>query len=165
MFGFALLRVECEASVAWAFECLKDAVGEESWNRCTGVMTDGAACYPSVITRTISHAKHVRCIWHITEDLKANLLNKIMTWQEFMLDWEKAVYAINESDFNNGWNYLYSKYPVAQDYLSRLYDIRHKFVKVYVRQICTINCFATQRCEVTNRVGSYCDRIVIVLRQ
>jgi hypothetical protein len=155
VFGFCLIRVESESSVTWAFECLKDAVGEESWIKCTSVMTDGAACYPLVIARTISHAKHVRCIWHIQEDLKSNLLNKIMTWQEFMLDWQKAVHAVNESDFNNGWSYLLSKYPTAADYLSKLYEIRHKFVTVYVRKICTINCFATQRCEIINRVKSY----------
>jgi hypothetical protein len=159
LFGMALLRLESEETMKWAFNCLKEGVGETAWKECRSVMTDGAALFPSVIESTISHAKHVRCIWHIEEDMKRALLNKKIDgtlWTAFAQDWHKAVHCKTESDFLLLWTELRTVYAIgAGVYLDMQFEFRHKFVRCYIDQYCTLNCYSTQRCESMNRVSCY----------
>ena len=153
-FGYCLMRTENEATVKWSFECLRDCVGDNAWNKCCSVITDGAPVYEQVIKDTIGHSKHIRCIWHIEQDLEKYLKSKITNWEQFKLLWSKAVNALTEQEFINNWIQLRTLYDIsAGAYLDQLFRIKEKFVRCFVKQTCTLGCFSTQRCESSNRVS------------
>ncbi len=158
VFGYSLVKMETEFNVTWAFNCLKEYVGDDAWKQCTSIMTDGGTCFPNVIEETIPHAKHIRCIFHIIQDTEKALKNKIIDWSAFSNDWYDAVVRTkDEIEFETAWTDLKRRYMIAaSEYLDGQYKYRHKFVRCFVKNYCTLNCWATQRSESENRVSGMC---------
>jgi hypothetical protein len=154
VFAYALIRVENQYNVHWCFEQLKNCVGEIAWNNCKTVMTDGAEIYSTIIAEIVPQAKHVRCIWHIEQDMAKALRDRV-PYEAFKTQWEEATKVKSESHFLELWRLLRKKYSEgAGKVLDKQFEYKQKFARCYVDQYLTLGCYSTQRTESQNRVSN-----------
>lgn len=107
--GMALIKSESSANLQWAFDKLKQYVGDTAWSRIKVVMTDGDSSYPAIVRDFVPTAKHQRCWWHQKRNMeplckKASDPNKC--WQ-LMLD---AISTYDEVDAKRTWQLMLDTY-------------------------------------------------------
>jgi hypothetical protein len=102
--------------------------------------TDGGSGFDSVMSEMLPHANHLRCIWHIWQNVKRNLEGPLSPhYPTFCAKFSKLVHSMRTADeFDVHWGELVKVYPAASDYLNReLYKVRYKWASCWTNRYTT----------------------------
>ena len=131
--------------------------GADAWKAIRCVATDGAAAFPHALQQELPGVPHLRCLFHISENLSANLRSKLTSavyWGEFIKQWDKCAYSVtNELEFETQWTKLLTGFPKAAGYmLEHVYPCRVKWSSAWTLQYTTFGAKSTQRLESLNHL-------------
>ncbi|KAI3801615.1 hypothetical protein L1987_29724 [Smallanthus sonchifolius] len=106
------------------------------------------------ILEVFNESRHRLCMWHIMKKLLAKITADLFKNANIRAEIHRLVWNvyIKPSTFENRWEELISKYPLANNqWLKDMYEIRDRWVPAYFRDIplcCLMK--TTSRCESSN---------------
>lgn len=150
IFGCALLTDVSEASFVWLFENWLLAMSERPPASLT---TDLHEAIEAAVLKVFPHTRHRFCRWHIMNKCKEKLFSLYMAQASFEGELDKC---INESEtvevFESCWKSILDRYSLGEFlWLQNLYNIRQKWVPVYLKDMFTAEISTTQRPESLNK--------------
>jgi hypothetical protein len=153
VFAIALVHHQTTTTFTWALQQMQLAVGPEKLAAVTCVVTDGDSAMSAAITELLPQALHLRCIWHLEQNLRSNLNNVVADLDEFIKQWNDVVAQEDEQGFHSAKAALHMQFGAACAYLDQWHwkNERH-FVECYVKNFTTLGIRSTQRVEGMNSV-------------
>jgi len=135
LLGCGLVSCEDTSTFVWLFEC---------WRQCMfnvepdGIVTDQCKAMMNAIKVVFSNTKHRWCLWHIMKKVLEKLQG-YTNYKPIKTELKKLVYdSICVNDLN------------ANEWLSTLYDERHRWVPYYLKCHFWAGMSTTQRSEDMN---------------
>jgi hypothetical protein len=152
LLAVALLHHQTIESFVWALKQLKAAFPAEGWRGIACVATDGDAAMDAAIEETLPHARHIRCWYHLEQNLRHNLLSVLdVPFDEFLRQWQAVAGSAEETDYQQRRADLHSSYPAAVPYLeANIWKNDQLFVRCYTKVALTLGILSTQRVEGMN---------------
>lgn len=145
LLGCGLLSGEDTESFVWLFK---------SWLRCmlgkapVGIVTDQCKAVQNAIELVFPTTRHRWCLWHIMKKIPEKL-NEYSEYKRIKSAMEGAVYDTHTTTgFEEKWCSFIDKFMLQQnDWLSGLYEERHRWAPTFVRKYFWAGMSTTQRSE------------------
>ena len=150
LFAVALLHHQTTEAFTWALGLMRGAVTEEAWGKVACVMTDGDAGMAAAITETLPSAQHLRCQYHLEQNLRSNLVDilGLIPMGEFITQWKATIRREEMEDFLTAKAALHRAYPAAVPYLMECHWINEqRFAECFVKHFTTLGIRSTSRVE------------------
>ncbi|XP_039127221.1 protein FAR1-RELATED SEQUENCE 5-like [Dioscorea cayenensis subsp. rotundata] len=148
LFGCALIADEKEESFLWVFE---------TWMKCMlgkhpqTIITDQDLAMGKAIAKVFPNSGHRLCSWHIGRNSMKYLVD-LKSKEGFLGDYNSWLHrSASIEAFESKWGELKATYNIDdKHWLSKMYEIRHKWVFLYWQNIFTAGMTSTQRSESIN---------------
>jgi hypothetical protein len=153
LLAIAVMHHQTTSSFVWALEHMRSAVSEEVWNGVASVFTDGDAAMSAAIREVLPKARHLRCRYHLEQNLRANLIQLlgVIGMENFITEWKAVVHAETEAAFLEGKKRLHVQYVAAIPYLLQHHWINERmFAECYIADATTLGVRSTARVESWN---------------
>jgi hypothetical protein len=145
LLGCGLLSGEDTESYVWLFK---------SWLRCMqgkipiGIVTDQCKTMQNAIELVFPTTRHRWCLWHIMKKIPEKL-SRYDEYKRIKSAMKEAVYdTYTTNDFEEKWCSFIDKFELQHnDWLSGLYNERHKWASTFVRKYFWAGMSTTQRSE------------------
>ncbi|KAK2440618.1 protein FAR-RED IMPAIRED RESPONSE [Trifolium repens] len=145
LLGCGLLSREDTESYVWLFK---------SWLRCMlgkapiGIVTDQCKTMQNAIELVFPTTRHRWCLWHIMKKIPEKL-SRYDEYKRIKSAMKEAVYdTYTTNDFEEKWCSFIDKFELQHnDWLSGLYNERHKWASTFVRKYFWAGMSTTQRSE------------------
>ncbi|XP_042479772.1 protein FAR1-RELATED SEQUENCE 5-like [Macadamia integrifolia] len=149
IFGAALLYDETSESFRWLFEAFMKVYGQK---KPLTIFTDQDAAIGNAISEVFPDTWHGLCTWHIMQNgikLSGNLMKD---GSFFLKEFKTCMYHYEGVlEFENAWDKLLSDYQVKDSsWLNRIYELKEKWAKCYMKNIFTLGIRSTQLSESLN---------------
>jgi hypothetical protein len=136
---FAFLPQENVSCYSWALSLLKGFYNDIDEPRAISIDKDLALI--NAIENVFPCTKYIICRWHINGNIAKNLKVKFENgeaWKEFLEEWNAAMYANQEVEFENNWRKIREKYiskPDVINYLESTWiSMKVNFVSHWINQ-------------------------------
>ncbi|CAL5330111.1 unnamed protein product [Camellia sinensis] len=148
LLGCGLLSSEDTNTFVWLFK---------SWLSCMSnhppkaIITDQCRAMQSAIEIVFPQARHRWCLWHIMKKIPEKLKGYAQ-YEAIKLAMQNAVYdCLTRAEFESKWEEMLATFNLYDnEWLGLLYDERHRWVPVYVKDIFWAGMSITQRSESMN---------------
>ena len=153
LFAVAILHHQTTVAFAWALDQVKSSVSSEVWGQVASVFTDGDAAMSAALANVAPHARHLRCRYHLENNLRSNLHGKlgVVAMEEFIAAWKEVINAEGEAVFDQERAKLHHKYPAAVSYMEKNHwPHARQFVECYSTDVITFGIRSTARVESWN---------------
>ena len=155
LLGCGLVSAEDTKSFVWIFEC---------WLRCMynkppeGIVTDQCKAMLNAIGEVFPNTKHRWCLWHIMKKVREKLQG-YTNYKCIKSELKRLVYdSITVADFELGWQAFIGQYDLTtNDWLTRLFDERHRSVPCYLKSQFWAGMSITQKSE---RLNAFFDGFI-----
>ncbi|XP_074378241.1 protein FAR1-RELATED SEQUENCE 5-like [Apium graveolens] len=133
LFGFALMRDELKTTFEWVLGTWLEAVEGKA---PLAIITDQDQTMAAEIQSQLPNTTYLLCSWHISNIF----LEKLSTYyekEEFKGDFNNCIYhSLTEEIFEDRWKALILKYKLDDNtWLQSLYNLKHKWIDAYTRNI------------------------------
>ena len=153
LLAVAIIQHQEEADFVWVFEQLKAVISEAARANIKCIMTDGDAAMAKAIDSELQNAKHLRCWFHIEQNLRFNLSGLLGadTFNEFLPAWKGVAGQDTTEQYMAEREKLHANYKDAVPYLTKnIWKNDSMFIHSQTRQHCTLGILSTQRVEGMN---------------
>ncbi|XP_043700220.1 protein FAR1-RELATED SEQUENCE 5-like [Telopea speciosissima] len=149
IFGAALLYDETAESFKWLFQTFLEAHGQK--NPIT-IFTDQDAAMAKAIVEILPKAWHGLCTWHIMQNGIKHHGNLMKHGSPFLKDLNKCIFHYEDvEEFQNAWKKLRDDYQLENiSWLYRIYKIKEKWARCYMKYTFTLGVRSTQLSESIN---------------
>ncbi|XP_042483618.1 protein FAR1-RELATED SEQUENCE 5-like [Macadamia integrifolia] len=149
VFGATLLYDETVESFKWLFEVFAEAHGGK---KPITIFTDQDAAMTIALTDMWPQTWHGLCTWHLMQNGIKHLGNMMKDGSGFLKDIKKCIYQYDEEEqFDRAWSKLLSENGVMDNaWLRRMYTLRNKWAKCYMKNTFTLGIRSTQLSESLN---------------
>ncbi|KAH7655842.1 FHY3/FAR1 family protein [Dioscorea alata] len=148
LFGCALMADEKEESFLWVFRTwLKCMLGKHPQT----IITDQDLAMGNAIAHVFPNSGHRLCSWHIGRNSMKYLVD-LKSNDGFMRDYTNWLHHSESIEaFEDRWGELKATYNINEKHwLSKMYEIRSKWVSLYWQDTFTVGITTTQRSESIN---------------
>ncbi|XP_024636609.2 protein FAR-RED IMPAIRED RESPONSE 1-like [Medicago truncatula] len=148
LLGCALLSKEDSITFSWLFttwlECMRGRAPQ-------AIITDQDRAMKNAVEDVFPKARHRWCLWHIMKKVPEKL-SRLSNYESIKILLHDAVYdSLSISDFMEKWEKMIECYELHDnEWLKGLFDERHRWVPVYVRDTFWAGMSTTQRSESMN---------------
>ena len=157
IFAVAFTSTQKTGAFEWILDEMRVLVGTEAWERVASIMTDGDQAMAAAIASRLPHAVHLRCVFHLKQNIRSNLHKKTSmsadNIEAYIKDWLIVVCrSRDESEYGRGKHQLALKYPDTNcDYMNDdIWAIEKKFAACFTFNVTTLGIKSTQRVESLN---------------
>jgi hypothetical protein len=152
LLAVALIHYQTTESFAWVLQKMKEAVSAEAWQGVCCVTTDGDAAMEAAIEEVLPHAQHLRCWYHLEQNLRHNLSRLLgNSFDLFLGDWKNVAAKETTEEHLSARAELHKSYPAAVPYLEKnIWKNDEMFAACYTKRWCTLGVLSTQRVEGMN---------------
>ncbi|OVA05733.1 FAR1 DNA binding domain [Macleaya cordata] len=148
LLGCALLSNEDIGTFVWLFE---------SWLACMSgippkaIITDQCQAIQKAVDMVFPYAQHRWCLWHIMKKIPEKLKG-CSQYEAIKISLQNAVYeSFTKDEFEDEWRNMIDKYRLHDnEWLKGLYDERHHWVPIYMKETFWAGMSTTQRNESMN---------------
>ncbi|XP_042499683.1 protein FAR1-RELATED SEQUENCE 5-like [Macadamia integrifolia] len=149
IFGVALLYDETAESFNWLFEAFAEANGNK---KPITIFTDQDTAMEKALYEVWPGTWHGLCTWHIMQNGIEHLGHIMKDGSCFLKYLKKCIFEYEEElQFENSWKKLLCDYNLEQNsWLLRIYGIKCKWAKCYMKNTFTIGMRSTQISESFN---------------
>ncbi|XP_043694268.1 protein FAR1-RELATED SEQUENCE 5-like [Telopea speciosissima] len=149
IFGAALLYDETAESFKWLFEAFTEAHGQK---KPITIFKDQDAAMAKALTEVGPETWHGLCTWHIMQNGIKHLGNLMKDGSHFLGDLKKCIFQYDEEiQFEDEWQKLLKNYGVENNsWLQRIYGLKYKWAKCYMKNTFTLGMRSTQLSESLN---------------
>lgn len=149
LFGCALLLNESDTSFIWLLQTWLQAM---SGSFPVSITTDPDRLIQMAVAQVLPNTRHRFCKWSIFRETSEKLAHIYQTHPTFEIEFQKCV---NESEtveeFESCWeSLLESNYLVDDEWLQSMYNARHQWVPVYMRDAFFGELSTTERSDIVN---------------
>ncbi|KAF8395643.1 hypothetical protein HHK36_019593 [Tetracentron sinense] len=148
LLGCGLILHETKESFTWLFKAWLAAMRE-----ChpKAIITDQCKAIEGAIAEIFPRTRHRLCLWHIMRKLSEKL-GGLSQYHAVKKALENAVYdSLKIETFETSWMSMIKEYDLAEnEWLTNLYEIRQKWVPVYLKDTFYAGMSTTQRSESMN---------------
>ncbi|XP_042507427.1 protein FAR1-RELATED SEQUENCE 5-like [Macadamia integrifolia] len=150
IFGVALLYDLTTESFKWLFEAFLEAHGQK---KPITIFTDQDDAMERAIAEVFPKIWHGLCTWHIMQNGIKHLGNLMKDGTSFLKDFKTCMFHYGgELEFEKAWEKLRNDYEIKNgSWLDRIYGLKEKWAKCYMKKIFTIGMQSTQLSESLNR--------------
>ncbi|KAF8037796.1 hypothetical protein BT93_B0595 [Corymbia citriodora subsp. variegata] len=151
LFGCAFLLDETAESFIWLFEVFLQSMGDKAPKT---IFTDQDQAMAKAIRIVFPNTQHRLCTWHIGKNASQNIPD-LYRKPSFR---DKYFFTLmyrcrSEDEFESTWRKMEEEWGTANNnWLRRLYEIRHKWSLAFGRDTFTCGITSSQRSESTNNV-------------
>ncbi|XP_058111161.1 protein FAR1-RELATED SEQUENCE 5-like [Magnolia sinica] len=145
-FGCAWLLDETESSFIWLIQTwLKAMHGRHP----VSIITDEDAAIAGAIAKVLPNIRHCFCLCHISQNVAKNLSHLYRKGNDFAKAFSKVVSTKGSiENFESRWVSLLIDYNLSDNHwLRSMYDKRHQWVLVFLRDTFFANMLMTKRSE------------------
>ncbi|XP_045821969.1 protein FAR-RED IMPAIRED RESPONSE 1-like [Trifolium pratense] len=155
LLGCAILSNMDTKTLTWLFTRLLECMHGHAPN---GIITNEDSAMKSAIQDVFPKARHLWCLWHIMKKVP-EILGKHSCYESIKTLLDGVVYdSLSKSDFTERWGNMVEHYKLHDnEWLKGLFDERHRWVPVYVKETFWAGMSTTQRSE---SIDSYFDGYV-----
>ncbi|XP_020080380.1 protein FAR-RED IMPAIRED RESPONSE 1-like [Ananas comosus] len=148
LLGCGLLSTKDTESFVWLFRNWLSCMSERAPK---AIITDQDKAMQNAIARVFPNTRHRWCLWHITKKIPEKLRSygEYHSMKSVMMD---AIYeSLTEIEFEEKWKRMIACYALENNqWLSGLYEERHKWIPAYVKDTFWAGMSTTQRSESMN---------------
>ncbi|XP_042495370.1 protein FAR1-RELATED SEQUENCE 5-like [Macadamia integrifolia] len=132
LFGCALLLNESESSFVWLFETWLAAM---RGRRPVSITTDQDRIIRSAVAQVFPETRHRFCKWNIFIEAHEKLSFVYHSQPTFEADFRKSINTTETIDeFESSWDLLLQRYNLVEnEWLQSMYNVRHQWVPVFLR--------------------------------
>ncbi|KAJ8512868.1 hypothetical protein OPV22_003302 [Ensete ventricosum] len=151
VFGCALMVDETEASFTWLFENWLVAMPALP---PVSLITELNRTIASVVAKTLSQTHHCFCKVHILSAIQEELPDLFSEHIPFQGELKACIdESVTIESFESCWDAMINRYCLKENaYMQSLYNIRHQWVPVFVKQTFLAEVPGSQRCENFDKV-------------
>ncbi|KAF7354194.1 hypothetical protein MVEN_01107100 [Mycena venus] len=147
---YAFQKKEDTESFAWVLRCHLRATGDIHPEL---FVSDRSGALIAAVVLVFIFSFHIYCLSHLLENVDRNLGRVLAAdWQHFLPDFWTCYRAVSPEDFETQWRALVQRYPVAQSYLTDLYQCRDRWAWAWISIRFTAGIRTNGRVEVENRI-------------
>ncbi|KAJ4956733.1 hypothetical protein NE237_013516 [Protea cynaroides] len=134
VFGCGLLADETVESYVWLFETWLKAMSDQ---QPTSMITYQDKAIKMAIEKVFPGVRYRFCMWHVAKNELENLGYVFKMHKEFEAEYRKCIHASWKPDeFELAWEALIVKYDLKENnWLKLMYDQRHHWVPLYLRDV------------------------------
>lgn len=155
LFGCGLLASGTSENYVWLFE---------AWLSCMlgrspkAIITDQCMTIQYAVSEVFPESRHRFCLWHILKKMPEKLGN-LDQYKSIKKEVKKIIYdSMTISDFEGGWKRMIEEFGLEMHkWLQELYESRHFWVPVFLKNIFWAGMSTTHRSQYMN---SYFDEYV-----
>ncbi|XP_062173634.1 protein FAR1-RELATED SEQUENCE 5-like [Alnus glutinosa] len=149
LFGAALLYNETIESFEWLFETFFEAMSGKKPNT---IFTDQDPAMAKAISLVMPNTYHRLCTWHLMQNALKHIGHLLTGENEFRSDLNACFKVWEEEDeFLSAWDTILHKYNVCDNsWLQRLFEVKEKWAKAYVKMSFFAGMTPTQLSESLN---------------
>ncbi|XP_024199774.1 protein FAR1-RELATED SEQUENCE 9-like [Rosa chinensis] len=149
LFGAALLYDETAESFKWLFQTFLEAHKQK---KPKTIFTDQDPAMAKALAEVLPDTFHGLCSWHIMQNGIKHLGYLMKDGSFFLTDFAACMYEHEEEkEFEDAWNAMLCKYNVCSNpWLEKIYEIKEKWAKCYMKEVFTIGMRSTQLSESLN---------------
>ncbi|KAL6641720.1 hypothetical protein ACP70R_019901 [Stipagrostis hirtigluma subsp. patula] len=149
MFGCALLMEETEFSLVWLFETWLAAMGGKAPR---SLVTDQNRAMKAAVEKVFPNSCHRFCKWNILSRTKQKLSHAYTEHPTLKDELESCVHESETiSTFESTWSSIIDKYDLRKNsWLQAIYNIREKWVPLYLMDTFFAEISPTQKLETMN---------------
>lgn len=152
----ALVQTEDINYYSWIFRQIKEVAGAEIVQRIKCVMTDGCTSFPAALRAELPAAKHLLCLWHITQNVSKQAARLFPAKQTEILEkFAKSAYSESFTELASSWTELLSlcsPVPQLKEYFNILYESSPQWAVAFTATFPNLNIATSQRNESMNHV-------------
>eukprot|EP00257_Ricinus_communis_P018355 XP_015577056.1 protein FAR1-RELATED SEQUENCE 5-like [Ricinus communis] len=132
LFGCALLLNESESSFVWLFETWLAAM---SGHHPISITTDQDRIIRAAVSQVFPGTRHRFCKWNIFREAQDRLYDVYHSHPTFEVEFQRCINMTDTIDeFESCWESLIQRYELGDsEWLQSMYNARHKWVPVYLR--------------------------------
>lgn len=133
IFGCALLVDESESSFSWLFEKWLAAMPAGA---PVSLVTELNRPMATAVAKVFPNTRHFFCKKHVLSTIQEDLPDLYTEHSRFEAELRKCIdWSESIESFESCWDAIHTKYGLKENaYLQSLYDIRHQWVPVYVKE-------------------------------
>uniref|UniRef100_A0A1D1YYZ1 Protein FAR1-RELATED SEQUENCE 5 n=1 Tax=Anthurium amnicola TaxID=1678845 RepID=A0A1D1YYZ1_9ARAE len=146
LFGCALLVDDSLPSLVWLFKTLLSAMSDR---HPVSLITDRDKDVQAAVAHVFPETRHRLCKWHILKEGQDKLSNVYRSYPSFGGEFQKCIIQTETIDeFESCWWTLVSRYSLGDnEWLQSLYNLRHQWVPVFLRNSFFAEASSANRCE------------------
>ncbi|XP_073047683.1 protein FAR1-RELATED SEQUENCE 5-like [Primulina eburnea] len=144
LFGCGLLSDEKTDSFVWLLNKFLEAMCQGAPNL---IITDQDPALTKAISQVFPRTTHRYCLWHILNKFSEKL--NPMTFRDHYESIRNAIlHSSTDEEFESSWEAAMSNANLEQhDWLSLMFDLRHKWVPAYFNHVFSAGMSSSQRSE------------------
>ncbi|KAI8534595.1 hypothetical protein RHMOL_Rhmol10G0102500 [Rhododendron molle] len=148
LLGCGLILREDTSSFVWLFETWLACMSGCSPN---AIITDQCKAMQNAISIVFLNARHRWCLWHILKKIPVKL-NTYEAYESIKSSLRNVVFdSLSVGEFEENWKNMIHTYQLGDNqWLSGLYEERHRWVPAFVKDIFWAGMSTTQRSESMN---------------
>ncbi|XP_068650681.1 protein FAR1-RELATED SEQUENCE 5-like [Aristolochia californica] len=149
LFGCALLLDDTESSFVWLFKTWLESTFR---HHPILIITDHDVAIEAAVVQVFPKTRHCFCKCHILNKAQKHFAHLYQGNPTFQAEFKKCI-DLSESipEFESCWLSLMERYGIGEDmWLQSLYNVRHKWVPVYLQDIFCAEIYTAQRTESIN---------------
>jgi hypothetical protein len=152
LLAVALVKHQTSSIFVWVLQQMRAAVSAEAWNDVACVATDGDQAMEAAIEEVLPHSHHLRCWYHLEQNLRHNLYRVLGESFDTFLDNGKAAAGTETTeDFVTAKRDLHAAYPAAVSCLEKnIWKNEESFATCFTKRWATLGILGTQRVEGMN---------------
>ena len=152
LLAVALVKHQTSNIFVWVLQQMRAAVVAEAWQGIACVATDSDAAMEAAIEEVLPHAHHLRCWYHLEQNLRHNLHRLLgESFDTFLDDWKAAAGQETAEALITAKQELHDAYPAAVPYLEKnIWKNEETFAVSFTKRWATLGVLSTQRVEGMN---------------